>query len=467
MRIIFTNVNYQKRVEYTSLFSVIPPLDLAYCAALVRQELSSAEVEILDANVLGLSDEEVIARIKRAEPDIVVFTSATHSINTVKRIIGGLAEDKMLRVLIGTHGSALPDVALGEIPGLDVVVRGEPELTLLELIRSHAKSSQWSGILGIHYRMDHAIAGTEDRPLLRDLEFLPFPARDLLPNNLYSAPYSSGVTALRTTRGCPGRCKFCDSHLLFGSKIRTRKPERVVDEIEECLKDYRLKYFAIIDHTFTMNRKFVIAVCKEIIDRKLNRKVLWACNTRVDMLNDEMLGLMKHAGCLEIGIGIESGDNARLASVGKGINEDQIKEAIGRIKHHGIIAMGYSIIGFADDTAESIALTRKKIFAFNPHTLQLSFAAPLPGSQLYADCIREDRILSDDWNDYVFLRKSIIRNDELSSEELERMRREIVKSFYFRPGKILELIFLVLFRSRMSVLGAFRAFWKIVFNVKK
>ena len=468
MRVLFSNTCYQQRVEYTSLISVVPPLELATCAALVRRELPGVEVALLDANVLGLSDAALAQRIRDLDPDVVVFWAATFAINSVRDIvaeISGVSETKL--VLTGSHGSALPERTFGEIPGLDVIVRGEPEWTVLELVRRWKLGRDIERVDGIHARLDDGrrLANTPDRAACLDLDSLPVPARDLLPNHLYSAPWSTRVTALRTTRGCPGACRFCDSHLMVGRRTRTRDPVAVVNEMEDCAKAFGTDYFAILDHTFTARREFVEAVCEGILGRWNLRGVRWVCNTRVDMLSDELVALMRKAGCLQIGLGIESADNAHLSQVKKDITEDQIRAAIGRLKRHGIIAMGYTIVGFPGDDADKIARTKTKILDLDPHTLQLSFATPLPGTGLWDDCVAEDRILSDDWDDYVFLRKSIIRSDAFAPGELAALRRDIVKSFYLRPGKLARLGLFLAARVRPNMQATFQASLEVLRNM--
>jgi radical SAM superfamily enzyme YgiQ (UPF0313 family) len=466
LKVLFSNTNYQKQVEYTSLISVVPPLDIAYCAALVRQNLPEIETAILDANVLGLTEKQHAQKIKEAAADVVVFTAATYAINCASRLATTLKDDEMTFVVVGAHGTALPQKTLEEFEAFDVVVRGEPEWTVSDLVGALFEHRDLCSVGSIHYRTQAGIKATKDRCGASELDELPFPARDLLPNALYSSPYSDGVTALRTTRGCPGRCSFCDGHLLYGRKTRMRQPQSVVDEIEQCVTQFQTKYFAIIDHTFTADRTFVLDVCNGIIERNLHRKIRWACNTRVDMMDDPMPALMRKAGCLQIGIGIESADDKQLETISKGISETQIKQAIKQMKRHGIIAMGYAIVGFPWDTAKTIENTRKKIFDQAPHTLQLSFATPLPGTAFGKQCKDAGIILSDNWDDYVFLRKSIVRNDSLSSEQIATLRADIVRSFYFRPAKLLGLIFFVWLRTRVRFVSAVRAFFKIARNMK-
>ena len=151
----------------------------------------------------------------------------------------------------------------------------------------------------------------------------------------------------------------------------------------------------------------------------------------------------------------------------KDITEDQIKGAIGRLKKAGIIAMGYAIIGFPDDTMADLKKTRDKIFDFDPHALQLSFATPLPGSRLYETCVQKDLIATDSWDDYTFLRRSIIRNSSISRGELEELRRGIIKEFYFRPKKIFELSTFLAFTTKPDYLNCFKAFLKIISNIGK
>lgn len=466
MRVLFTNTCYQQRVEYTSLISVVPPLEIATCAALVRRELPDVEIALIDANVEGLADGVLARRIREWQPDVVVLWAATYAINSVRNIVAELAcagDAKV--VLTGSHGSALPERSFEEIPGLDVIVRGEPEWTVLELVRAWKRGESVQDVQGIHARDGDGLLATPDRPACQDLDALPVPARDLLPNFLYSSPYSTRVTALRTTRGCPGRCRFCDAHLMVGYRMRTRSPVAVVNEMEDCVKGHGTDYFAILDHTFTGRRQFVVDVCEQILRRRALRGVRWVCNTRVDFLNDDVVALMRKAGCLQVGIGIESADNAQLSAVKKGITEAQIRDAIQRLKRHGIIAMGYTIVGFPTDTADSIARTKAKILDLDPHTLQLSFATPLPGTELYRDCLEQDRILSWDWDDYVFLRKSIIRNDTLSPQELQELRRDIVKSFYLRPGKLAQVAWFMGARARPKYQASFHAALKVLRNM--
>ncbi len=464
MHVLFLQPGYQQRVEHTSLISVVPPLELASCAALVRQRLPGTQVTIIDGNVLGLSETALVEQALALSPDVVVLHAATHTIKAAGRVAAGLQSLGPV-VLLGSHGTALPTETLAEFSGISVIVCGEPEESLVAWLGVWREKAAWGEVAGLAWREREDTVQTPNRRLLEDLDSLPTPARDLLPNKLYSSPYARRVTALRTTRGCPGKCTFCDSHLIYGCGTRTRAPESVVEEFAECNARWGTDYVAIIDHTFTAHQSFVAAVCDELIKRGLHRRMRWVCNTRVDMLEDELVALMRKAGCLQVGLGIEAGDNRRLQEMRKGVTETQLTAAIASLKRHGIIAMGYAIIGFPGDTEETVATTRERLFHFDPHVLQLSFATPLPGSGLWHQANREDRLLSHDWDDYVFLKKSILRGDHLSTRRLQELRDTILRDFYLRPGKLTSLATFLALRARVSPLAASVAASKVLRNL--
>ncbi len=466
MRVLFAQPGYQKRVEHTSLISVVPPLELASCAALVRQRLPDTKVAIIDGNVVGLSEAALVAQAAAYTPDVIVLHAATHTIKTAGRVAREL-QTKAPVVLLGSHGTALPEETLAEFPGFTLIVRGEPEETLVEWLQVWQEPSEWGQVKGLSWRDGDETFESADRQLMESLDSLPTPARDLLPNDLYSSPYARRVTALRTTRGCPGQCTFCDSHLIYGCGTRTRAPGAVVEEFSECNSRWGTDYVAIIDHTFTADKDFVAAVCEGLLERGLHRRMRWVCNTRVDMLADELVALMRKAGCLQVGLGIEAGDDRRLRELGKGVTEAQLEGAISSLKRHGIIAMGYAIIGFPGDTEETVARTRERLFHFDPHVLQLSFATPLPGSGLWRQANAEDRLLSTDWDDFVFLKKSILRGDHLPPERLRHLRDDILRDFYLRPGKLASLASFFALRARVSPVAATAAAIKVMSNLLK
>jgi len=464
MKILFSNIYYQQKVEAASLMSIVPPLDIAYCASVLRQSQNKLNINLIDANAQRLKFQKHLDMIINKKPDILVLTAKTYSINSVKRLCKILRKkDNELRlILIGSHGSALPKQTLIEIPELDFIILGEPEYIVRELIENIMSGKNSSKLPAIVYGEGSKIFVNNKVGFIKDLNQLPFPARDLLPNDRYWAPYSDRVTAIQATRGCPGRCNYCEMHNLYGFKIRKRDPNNIVMEIQECIKKYNTEYFAIIDHNFIADKEFIEEFCRIIIKKGLQRKIIWSCNSRVDMVHKETLDIMKKAGCLQIGVGVEAGDDKHLKLTGKGIRQDQIKKTIDNIKRAGIMVMGYAMIGYPGDTIEDIKRTKRLLFDFNPHVIQLSLATPLPGSQLYDYCNKKGLITTKNWDDYIFLNKSIIKNKNLPSRKLIEEKNRIVFRFYFRPIKIIELNYLILFRTRVKYINIVKGFFKIL-----
>lgn len=201
---------------------------------------------------------------------------------------------KVLTVAKGAHFLEYDTQILGDFKDLDIIIRGESELAVREIVTSN----DFSVIKGITYRLNNGqIKINENRPLLSDLDVLPLPARHLVKNELYVRPDTREPMALiETSRGCPGNCIFCLVRQVAGEKIRNRSPQVIVQEIEECINKYNIHNFHFKSDTFTWNKNWVIALCKEIITRKL--KINWICNSRVDSLDGERIAWMKEGRVL-------------------------------------------------------------------------------------------------------------------------------------------------------------------------
>ncbi len=468
VRIILSNTYFRKQVESASLMSVVPPLDLSYCAAVLRESgigKRGLQVTLIDANALGLDFDDHRDMIVSSEPEILVLTAKTNSINAAGRLCREIKrQNKLVKtVLVGPHGTALPRQTMEEIPQLDFIILGEPERTIVEIAGGIIGNKDINTIQNIAYRKGSGVQVNQKQAFIRDLDSLPFPARDLLPNSRYWSPFSGRVTAIEATRGCPGRCSYCEMHNLYGFSIRKRDPERIADEIEDCVKRYGTEYFAFVDHNFTADASFVERFCSIIIERGLGEKISWSCNSRVDMIERKTLDLMRQAGCLLVGTGIEAGDEKHLEAMRKGISQEQIRDTVRNIKEAGLFAMGYSMIGYPGDTIKDVELTEKLLSDYNPHMIQVSMATPLPGSELYDRCKKEGLIASSDWDDFSFLKKSVIKNTKLPPWKLEKERKRMISGFYLRPKKLLELTRLMLFNPKVRYNNVVRAFFRILF----
>ncbi len=432
-RVLLVNPNYQKKISAIAQISVGPPLGLAYIASILRS-IEDVEVRLLDANALRLSDESIVMEILDFNPNLVGFTATTPTIRRVADLITSLkkASNEIKTVVGGAHPTIMPKETLGKYP-IDFLVYGEGEYTFHELVKALKEKKSFAKIKGLCYKKNDRIIKNPPRQFIEDLDNLPFPARDLLPNHLYRSPDSNHFTCIMAMRGCPANCIYCSVKLVAGTRLRKRTVENVVDEIEECLLKYKINFFSFLDDTFTYDRRWIHSLCKEIIQRGLNKKVRWICLTRVDCVDINLLKSMKDAGCVKIEFGIESGSATILKYIQKGITTKQIKNAFGMAKKTGLRTMAFIMLNAPLETKDTIRETRELIFELNPDFLQISYMTPYPGTELYKQCSDKKLIKTDNWEDYVFLNRVVINNPNISEQELINAKKKIEKDFYLRP----------------------------------
>ncbi|GAG09913.1 unnamed protein product, partial [marine sediment metagenome] len=261
-------------------------------------------------------------------------------------------------ILGGAHATLLPNETLVSAPEIDVVVKGEGENTFIELLQALEYKRPLSKILGISYRKDGKTVSTPERSTNVDLDSLPFLAYHLLPWQRYKPhpPHGRALpfTAMITSRGCPYRCSYC-SKPIFGNKFRGQSPERVVEEIAYYKDNFGVKEIAFYDDVFTLNKKRAHAIADEIIKRGL--KICWTCETRVNLVDKELLRHIKQSGCYAIAYGIESASQEILDALNKDITFEQVEEAVGIAQEVGLQIIGYFMIGSPGESPETIAKT--------------------------------------------------------------------------------------------------------------
>ena len=297
----------------TSIFR-FPPLGLGYIAAFLKQK--NITVEIVDCTFL--TKEQALKKIVKSKPNIIGIQSMYSMRDTSLELARDLRGQCDLLVAGGALPTINPELFLSDF---DVAVVGEGERTMLELVNLLVDGGSLAEISGIAYKDKETgqVRRTSPRPLISELDLLPFPSRDLFDNtsykNYYYRKFGYKTTAILTSRGCPFTCDFC-SKPIFGNEFRTRSASKIVDEIETIISfGYDRIWFA--DDCFTLNRERLIAVCDGIIDRKL--RIGWECLSRVDTFDSEIADKMKKAGCLRIFFGIESGNDFVLRIMKKQI----------------------------------------------------------------------------------------------------------------------------------------------------
>ncbi len=375
-----------------------PPLGLAYLASALSE--AGVEVRILDLVVFPYSRNMLQTLLEDFNPQVAGITAVTM---TLDKAIGVIEDIKriapdILTVMGGPHVSFCARETLNAYPQLDVIVLGEGERTIVELVRAANNGRAWAGVNGIAYRKDTEICFTKKRDLIENMDDLPVPDRRLLPLGRYRA--LGMPISLTTSRGCPYKCIFCVGRKMVGAKVRYRSAGKIVDELE-YLNSLNFHQINIADDLFTANKNHCNAVCDEIIKRGLQLK--WTSFARVDTVSDAVLAKMKAAGCSAVSFGIESANPQILKTIKKGITLKQVEDAVDMCQRAEIIPFASFILGLPGETPETIKETmefgnrlKKRGLSFGFHLL-----APFPGTEVREYSKRYGlKILSDDWSQY-------------------------------------------------------------------
>lgn len=405
-----------------------PPLGLAYLASVLRRD---HEVKIIDSNILGYRLEDVRRELRSFYPEVVGITSVTPSIPqayAVAEIAKKVREDCTV-VMGGPHVTFLPEQTLKECKYVDVIVKGEGEKTVKELAKAFENGEPLEKVRGITFRKGNQIINSEPMPLIKNIDEIPFPSRDLLPTDKYQV---NGIkyTAMLTSRGCPFGCSFCSSSRLFGGHWRGRSPENVLEEMRIIYEDYKIKNIEFVDDTFTLNQIRAEKICDGIIEQGWD--ITWGASSRVDTITKKIAEKMKKAGCWILFLGIESGCQRILDAIGKRITIEQIKKAVKVVKDAGIKVLGSFIIGFPEDTLESIRQTINFAKSLNLDWAEFSILTPYPGTPIFNFATENNLLLSDDWSKYTAIDPTMKIKD-VTEKHLKSFLQKSYISFYLRP----------------------------------
>ena len=437
------------------------------------------DVEIIDAIPLRMSWERFRCLLEQKRPKYYV----THvTAPTLRNDLYGTFLAKSLgakTIAFGTHVTPMPRSSMESYPSLDFVLRGEPELSLRQLIDALEKNDwsrlgpafrtrltklfaehdpSWtpeehtrgdvSEIKGLVWRDGGQITINPDRPLLRDLDDLPLPRHDMLPLHAYRAPLVKGNYAfVVTSRGCPAACRFCIKHVSYGNTVRQRSPESIMAELRalDSLGVHSIHFYADL---FTVGREQVMRLCQLISDEGL--KIRWTCNSRVDFVDEELLQVMSRAGCWMISWGIESGNEAILKRVGKGINKTKVVRALNWAHSAGIKNWGYFIIGLPGETRESIRETIDFSKQLPLYLVLFHIAAPHPGTPFFFEVVDQGWFRTGTvWEEVDMDRSTVLDYPDLRAEELEEWARRAFREWALRPKPFVAYVKMLLGAPRL------------------
>jgi radical SAM superfamily enzyme YgiQ (UPF0313 family) len=365
----------------SSWATIWPPITLAMLAALARQK---GEVRLVDGNVEDMSFDELLKDIQGFSPDIVVlntgFPSIDEDMSVAERIKRAMPHLRLIG--FGVYFTLLGEEGLRNYPFLDFAIQGEPEFTFREFLESfEAHHGNVSGVAGLLTRTgDGKVCGCAMRPYISDIDQIPKPARDLLRNDRYRLPHNNKTfTLINVARGCPYPCTYCIVQPYYGNKVRKHSVAYVMEEIRECVEKRGIEEFLFWEEVFTLDKDYARKLCQAILDNGFSFK--WAATTRVGLLEEDLLRLMKQAGCYLLGLGIESGVQEILDGAKKKQTLEDIRRAVALCKKAGIKTMGHFIFGLPGETRETAEQTIKFMLSLDLDYMQSYCAVPYPKTE--------------------------------------------------------------------------------------
>ena len=431
-----------------------PPLGLAYIAAVL--ENNDIPVELIHCNGLNITWKDLPDVIRRASPDIVgtgaftpMFSEACRLVRMVKDI-----DPDITTVVGGSHATFTCEESLKQVSDIDIIVRGEGEETIVDLVRCLENGSNLKSVKGLAYRDNGTIITTDRRPPL-DVNSLPLPAYHLLPMEKYHFEFLEEFSTMLTSRGCPFSCTFCSEWDFWGRPWRSRNPESVGEELEIVNRKYRRKSVWFGDDCFNVNYNHIKGICEQILERDLD--VQWFYQGRADFLvkHKDLLPLMRKTGNVMTQIGVEASTDEGLTSLNKQVTVEEVKKAVQLMTENDIVSQGLIIIGTPEDTPESILHKINYMKLLKVDFPIFTMFTPFPGSKVY-DKAREDGVIEDDDFDHFDMAYTVMPTRNMSRAELFKWYGECHREHYSDP---IQILIGLLSKNRFK-----RAIWRHMFS---
>lgn len=408
-----------------------PSITLGYLAASLEKEHIGCKV--IDGKLKALTVEQIMDTLGNDSFDIVGITAMTHDIIEAGNIAEKIKQNFTGKTVIigGVHASAIPEETLQQFPQFDILVKGEGEFALMEIVDALRNKSSLSSVKGIFYRRNSDIVAAPSRPYIENLDELPMPAWHKFPR---AKQYQ-----IITARGCPFHCIFCMSP--YGHRVRERSWENVIQEIRTVIKQYNPSVYKFNDETFGFNASRAHKILDSIIEEGLTATPKYA-SMRTDRVNIPILEKMKRAGFTYIDYGIESGNPEILKAIKKGVTLEQTEKAVAMTKQAGIKVGVNVILGHPNETRETAKQTIDYAVKLNGDLTAIGIMVPYPGTEV-AEMVRRGeggyKILSSDWRDFNKQIGNALELKTLSRKKLEAIQALGYLKIYAYNFRIKEL----------------------------
>ncbi len=421
-----------------------PPAHLAQLAAMVLP--LGYRSQIIDGVGMQWTQAQTLAAIRRAKPDFIVVVTATATYKSDTDFMREIKEavPDVQSVFCGNHITIFAEGNQGSVDNtnIDYLINGEPEFVLQQLFAQMHNGRDFSQIRGLGYRRDGGPLTVNGRaPAIESLDDLPLPARHLIPKDgIYFNPLVKRMpySTIFSSRGCPWPCIYCAAGQTYGKRFRSQSPERVIKEVQQCLK-LGAKEIFFRDEEFTVNNRRVFEICDLIKKKKL--KFTWICTSRVDTVTYELLKAMKEAGCHLIKYGVESGSDEQLKRMKKVLTTARIRQTFAWHHELGIDTVAHMIIGTPGETRETIETSIQFIKDIDPTYVSFNIAIPYPHTEMWE--MVKDRM--GDTNDYAShdIESGLVSAQYsqilcgIPKDEMEALFNRAFREFYYRPSYIL------------------------------
>lgn len=427
--------------DLSALETHCPPLGLLSLAAWLREH--GHEPQVLDLASREWPLEDVVGFVARESPHVVGLSARTINIHDAARIAEGLKAGGFDGPIVvgGPHMTAVPIPTLERFDAVDYGVVGEGEHTFVEFLGRMAAGSPPEGLPGLAWRDSAGRARLgAPRPLIPDLDELPLPAWDLLPDFPHGYPHSALETkrlpaaSIMTSRGCPYRCTFCDSRV-FGQKVRVHSAPYTLSMIRHLMKRYGIRDLMLLDDNFILRQERLFEICDTMIREKMDLR--WYCMGHAQVMTDERLRKIRKAGCWIIEVGIESGCDRILKTIRKSTTKQEVASAVGRARAAGLRVKGNFIFGLPTEDRASLEETIRFATSIGLSYFQQNFLTIWPGCEL---SVRPDRYgtAETDWDRLAHQRVTFVPHG-LTRTDLVGASKRAFRRFYLRPRIILEL----------------------------
>ena len=416
-----------------------PPYGIIQLAAYLEKEVKNVDIEILDCNAEQVDWKRMEKRIESSDPDIVASSSlatcntyvVVRTLETAKKV-----DPNILTVTGGQHFTATAQESLTEYPEIDVIVRGEGEQTLAELANNTKGKSALPRIKGISFRHNGQIVHNSPRPLIENLDQLPFPGYHLVKDVVEKyhfaamAGRNSRYALVEGSRGCSHECSFCTQWRHWQGKWRLKTPKRVADEMEFCHRNFGSQFVWLTDDNFGAGNR-ANDLADEIIRLGTADEKTWFVQARCDDIvkNKEALPRLRKSGLVWVLLGVENSQPSTLEDFRKGIKPEEARTAVRLLKDNGIFAHTMFIVGGRGDTAKSIRAQSEFANELDPDFAMFSALTPFPGTELFEEAKRNGWIEDFNWSHYDMVH-AIMPTETLSRMEVQEHLYECYRRFY-------------------------------------